>query len=157
LWDVRDGECLKTYTGHDKGVTDVEFLPDGHHFVSASFDGTIVLWETFTGNKVYSFVDHTGPVNCLDVSRDGKYLASGGVDKRVYVWALGKKIFVDYYFKDEIDKVVSESDLFLPKQKGEDKEAYLQRQEKAEKYLNLKVDEYYNEYLKSLNEQHIKK
>ncbi len=157
LWDIRDGECIKTYIGHDKGVTDVEFLPDGHHFVSSSFDGTIVLWETFTGNKVYSFVDHTGPVNCIEVSPDGKYLVSGGVDKRVYVWKLSKKIFVDYFFEDEMEKIVSESELFLPKQKGEDKESYRQRSEKAEKYMNLKVEEYYEQYLKSLNEQQIKK
>jgi WD40 repeat protein len=156
LWDVRTGKCVRTYVGHDKGIADIEFLPDGFHFVSCSYDGTIILWETFTGKKVYSFIDHKGPVLSIDVSPDGKYLLSGGMDEKVILWKLSKEIFVNYYFDDVVEKIKSESDLFLPKKKGEDKDSYIIRQEKADNYLNSKVNEYYKKYQEALKSQIIK-
>lgn len=50
LWDVyHKRELLRSYRGHSKSVVDVDFSPDGTHFLTASFDRQLKLWDTETG------------------------------------------------------------------------------------------------------------
>ena len=50
LWDVyHDRELLRTFSGHNKSVNDVDFSPDGRRFLSASYDRKIKVWDTETG------------------------------------------------------------------------------------------------------------
>ncbi|KAL8296250.1 hypothetical protein RB600_001638 [Gaeumannomyces tritici] len=44
-WDA----CLQTLEGHSGGVSSVAFAHDGKTVASASFDGTVKLWDTATG------------------------------------------------------------------------------------------------------------
>ena len=45
LWDIRTGENIATFWGHPTDVQDLAFSPDGTLLASASFDGTILLWN----------------------------------------------------------------------------------------------------------------
>lgn len=45
LWDFATGKEIHIYSGHDRPILAVAFLPDGKHFVSASFDRTIRVWR----------------------------------------------------------------------------------------------------------------
>jgi WD40 repeat protein len=45
IWDVRTGRRLATLKRHWGAVRDVEFSPDGRTLATASYDGTIKLWE----------------------------------------------------------------------------------------------------------------
>ena len=47
------------------------------------------MWDVQTGNCVRVFLGHTNPVNCLAVSPDGRWLASGGEDGIICVWDIG--------------------------------------------------------------------
>ncbi len=45
IFDVyRDKELLRTYSGHTKSVSDIDFSPDGTQFLSASFDRQMKLY-----------------------------------------------------------------------------------------------------------------
>ena len=150
LWNFESGEVVMTYIGHDKGILDIEFTPDGNHLLSASFDGSVRLWQTKTGKMVYTFSDHEGIVNCIAVNSKGDLLASGGADNKLMLWKLSKKIFVEYAYYDEFNAEKAKSSLFDEKRKGEKKEEYEERMNKAKILEDQILDTYYNKYITTL-------
>jgi len=43
LWDVKTGECIRTFEGHEGSVRSISFSPDGRYVLSGSKDGTLKL------------------------------------------------------------------------------------------------------------------
>ncbi|KAF4754762.1 Pre-mRNA-processing factor 17 [Perkinsus olseni] len=56
IWDYYNTRsCRITYTGHEKGVRDVQFIGDGTKFVSCSYDHHVNYWDTETGKIIRKF------------------------------------------------------------------------------------------------------
>lgn len=56
LFDVYgQKELLRSFSGHTKSVTDVDFNPIGTQFLSASYDRMMKLWDTETGKCISRF------------------------------------------------------------------------------------------------------
>ncbi|AEO59850.1 hypothetical protein MYCTH_2308439 [Thermothelomyces thermophilus ATCC 42464] len=56
IWDVyRDRELLRSFSGHNKAISDLSFNNDGTKFLSGGFDRKIRLWDTETGQCVNRF------------------------------------------------------------------------------------------------------
>lgn len=92
--------------GHKMPVTAAVMSEDGRILFSASKDGSIVKWDLITGKRVYALFKkkrpppdakgkgkepvvvegHTDEVLALAMSSDGRYLASGGKDRKVVIW-----------------------------------------------------------------------
>lgn len=107
---------------HRKSVTAVALSEDDHKGFSASKDGTILHWDVDSGkHEKYQWpseevlrshgardtqapaTKHSRHVLALAVSSDGKYLASGGLDRHIHLWdtRTRKHIQVNfiYYFR----------------------------------------------------------
>lgn len=147
LWSVEKGEIVKTYPGHKNGVVSIDISPDGNLLLSSSFDGEIKLWEIATANNLYTFEVPQQAVNCVRFSPDGKSFATASQDGIVRLWDINKSIFVNYYFESELLEDMNNSDLFLPKQKGESRIEFKQREEAAELAKEKLFEKYYMKYL----------
>src|SRR4051812_26350380 len=73
-----------TLQGHTNEVASVAFSPDGKTLASASYDGTLKLWEVATGKERATLGEYTGCLGCVAFSPDGKTLASGAIGSPDY-------------------------------------------------------------------------
>ncbi|KAJ7491626.1 hypothetical protein B0H11DRAFT_1803782 [Mycena galericulata] len=70
------------------GVTSVVFSADGKRIVSGSYDQTVCVWDSESGEAVAGpFEGHTDGVNSVAFSADGKQIVSGSYDDQtVRAW-----------------------------------------------------------------------
>ena len=78
-----------TLTGHSHDVRQVLFLPDSR-LASCSFDKTIKLWDTASGQELFTLPGHERGVTSIAMLPNG-CLASGSDDSRINVWNLKEK------------------------------------------------------------------
>lgn len=100
LWNVRTGNEVRRFLGHDGTVSAVLFTPDGRHLLTGCRDGTARLWDAATGRELTCFDNRNAngdPAWCLAFSPDGTQLATGsGESGKVCIWevATGKRLRV---------------------------------------------------------------
>lgn len=93
-WDISDvgvgrGECRKTLQGHKDCILATSALQVGrdHRVVSSSRDGTVRMWDLKTGTVQFVIQGHKNTVTTVDLSNDGRLLASGSGDHEVRLWS----------------------------------------------------------------------
>jgi WD40 repeat protein len=93
IYDAHTGRLLHVLP--EKGITDVEFSPDGSLLATTSADDTTRLWEPRSGRLVRLLDDGGGTVLAASFSPDGKLLATAGEDGAVRVWTVadGTRLF----------------------------------------------------------------
>lgn len=88
LWAIKDGACLKTFSGHGSAVLQARFLSLGTQLVSTGSDGLLKLWSVATGEEVSTAEAHDDKAWTLDVATGGEAaLLTGGADGSVALWA----------------------------------------------------------------------
>jgi transducin (beta)-like 1 len=86
---------LHDLTVHEKEIYAVAWTPAGPgssnpdiplRLCTASFDGSVVIWEPSTGTILHTLRRHNRSVYTISPSPDGLYLAAGSLGGRVSVW-----------------------------------------------------------------------
>lgn len=80
-----------TLSGHEHNISSVHFLPSGDQVVSASWDKSIMLWDTSTGFLVKKFEGHEGYIFNLDINQKGNRMVSSSKTKEIIFWDLNVK------------------------------------------------------------------
>ncbi len=88
---VTPGHVFKLKEGHSDIINDVAFFPDQRHVASCSHDGTVIVWDLQSGEKVRVFDPKAGFLYRLAISWDGQHIAAGGNENKAYVWSVDQK------------------------------------------------------------------
>jgi WD40 repeat protein len=96
LWDPQAGQLLQSWAGHEGSVEALAISPDGTFLVSGGADKTVRVWDLATlGDPALSPGDvlarlqlqgHTGLINSVAISPDGRWIASGSADRTIRLW-----------------------------------------------------------------------
>src|SRR5580692_11699169 len=76
---AQEPKLRATLQGHTDEVVAVAFSPDSKTLASASYDGTLKLWDTTTGKEQATLGEYKGCLGCVAFSPDGQTLASGAI------------------------------------------------------------------------------
>jgi WD40 repeat protein len=55
LWHVNKEGPIQIFSGHQDSITSLAFSTNGDRILSASADGTAIVWSTATGNQIRTF------------------------------------------------------------------------------------------------------
>uniref|UniRef100_A0A7N9AMK5 U3 small nucleolar RNA-interacting protein 2 n=1 Tax=Mastacembelus armatus TaxID=205130 RepID=A0A7N9AMK5_9TELE len=92
-----DASEIRVLRGHKLPVTCLVITPDDKCIFSAAKDCSIVKWDVESGKKLHTIpggrkgtedrhVGHTAHILCMAMSSDGKYLATGDMNKLIMIW-----------------------------------------------------------------------
>ncbi|KAG2130190.1 WD40-repeat-containing domain protein [Suillus bovinus] len=89
-WDTSTWEqVLNPWKGHFKDIHAIALNSRGTLLASASYDNRVRLWRLSDRRNIAVF-KHSGEVNCVTFSADGKHVLSGGVDKKISEWPVSE-------------------------------------------------------------------
>ena len=92
LWNVETGKAVRQFTGHTNNLRSLACSPDGRHFLSASSDNTLRLWDRATGKELRRFAhNHFRSKQCPSVvafSPDGIRVLVRCTDGALFLWDL---------------------------------------------------------------------
>ena len=87
-------ECIATLEeAQARTVRSCEWSPNDRMIASASFDGTVVVWETQSSgmtvwDQIATLEGHDNEVKSVAWCPHGQWLATCGRDKRVWIWEM---------------------------------------------------------------------
>lgn len=98
LWSVyHKRELLRGYYGHNKPVKDISFNNDGTRFLSASYDKTVKLWNTETGECLGRFPLRSVPtVVKFNPNNDNEFLV-GLINHKIEHYEIEKHELLQTY------------------------------------------------------------
>ncbi|XP_061583280.1 U3 small nucleolar RNA-interacting protein 2 isoform X2 [Cololabis saira] len=92
-----DASDIRVLRGHKLPITCLVVTPDDKCIFSAAKDCSVIKWDVESGKKLHTIpggrkgtedrhIGHTAHILCMAISSDGKYLATGDMNKLIMIW-----------------------------------------------------------------------
>ena len=88
LWDLATGKAVRVFEVPGDYFLDAAFGPRDETVLASAISGIIVQWDRETGEEINRFIGHDGGAWAIDVSEDGRWLASSDDAGLVILWDL---------------------------------------------------------------------
>uniref|UniRef100_A0A8C2ZEZ9 U4/U6 small nuclear ribonucleoprotein Prp4 n=2 Tax=Cyclopterus lumpus TaxID=8103 RepID=A0A8C2ZEZ9_CYCLU len=87
VWELRNRKCLYTVPAHQNLLSSVRFQPtDGHFLLTGAYDNLAKVWSHPGWTPLKTLAGHEGKVMGVDVSPDGKLIATCSYDRTFKLW-----------------------------------------------------------------------
>jgi WD40 repeat protein/transcriptional regulator with XRE-family HTH domain len=87
IWDATTGEVLLSdNVGHAIPPMDIAFSLDGKLAITAGNDQKAKVWDTYTGQVLYTLSGHTQAIISVAFSPDGTHVATASSDGTARIW-----------------------------------------------------------------------
>ncbi|XP_068190494.1 U4/U6 small nuclear ribonucleoprotein Prp4 [Antennarius striatus] len=87
VWELRNRRCLYTVPAHQNLLSAVRFQPtDGHFLLTGAYDNTAKVWSHPGWTPLKTLAGHEGKVMGVDISPDGKLIATSSYDRTFKLW-----------------------------------------------------------------------
>jgi WD40 repeat protein len=86
LWQVVEGQKLRTLEQYSSWVWSIAFSPNGEILASGSEEGIARLWNVKNECFIQALVGHSSWIFSIAFSRDGNLLATGSADHTIRLW-----------------------------------------------------------------------
>ncbi|PKI85581.1 hypothetical protein MVES_000488 [Malassezia vespertilionis] len=96
--------CVRTWTGHTKGISALRLFPNsGHMVLSGSMDTKIKLWDVYReGGVLRTYLGHAKPISDVSFSPDGRQFLSAGFDHWIKLWDTESGVCLKSYLLDSV-------------------------------------------------------
>jgi hypothetical protein len=93
-WSIGDTPERTNLLGHDRGILDLAYSPDGAQLASVGRDNVLKIWNSATGALLHTCSGHVSPVGCVAYHPAGNLLVSGDESGTILCWdaQTGKKL-----------------------------------------------------------------
>ncbi|CAE6514302.1 unnamed protein product [Rhizoctonia solani] len=104
---MQDGsKPCASLAGHNDQVESIAFSPNGQFFASGSEDGTLIVWDASTGERLFEPLRaHSWAILSIVFSPDGSQIASGSRDLTIRLWSSHTGLPLGEPFKGHTDPV----------------------------------------------------
>jgi periodic tryptophan protein 2 len=85
-WNLQTGKLLDVLTGHSGPVCGLAYQSNGGTLASASWDGSVKLWDLYKGNIPSESLQHSSDVVCVTCRPDGKEVCTGTINGLLSFW-----------------------------------------------------------------------
>ena len=85
IW--KEGRVFNVLKGHSAGISAIKWhttIPN--MIISSSLDGTVKIWDAFSGECVNTFAHHLNGISSLDIHVSGQLIVTGGRDGVFALW-----------------------------------------------------------------------
>jgi periodic tryptophan protein 2 len=85
-WNLQTGKLLDVFTGHTGPVSQLAFQSQGGTLASASWDGTVKLWDLYKGDVPTESLQHNSDVVCVACRPDSREVCTGSIRGLLSFW-----------------------------------------------------------------------